>query len=63
MNPYIKTIIEKLENNTDLTEVEKAYIEKAIMAFDFYEDLLDMNLGLKENIVGLKFNVHPLIKG
>lgn len=60
MSQYIKTIIDKLENITELTEVEKSYIEKAIMAFDFYEDLLDMNLGLKENTAGLKFNVQPL---
>lgn len=60
MSQYIKTIIDKLENITQLTEVEKSYIEKAIMAFDFYEDLLDMNLGLKENTAGLKFNVQPL---
>lgn len=27
MNPFIKTIIDKLESNEELTEVEKSYIE------------------------------------
>lgn len=63
MNPFIKTIIDKLENNEVLTEVEKSYIEKAIMMVDYYEDLLDMNIGLKKNTAELKFNVHPYVEG
>lgn len=61
MDPFIKTIIDKLENNTELTEAEKSYIEKAIMMVAYYEDLLDMNLGLRENTAGLKFGVYPLV--
>lgn len=59
---HIKTIIDKLENIKELTEVEKAYIEKAIMMVDYYEDLLDMSIGLTKNTAGLKFNVHPYHK-
>lgn len=59
MNQHIKTIIEKLENIKELTVLEKAYIEKAIIAVDFYEDLLDISIGLKTNTAGLKFNIHP----
>lgn len=56
-------IIKKLENVNVFTEREKAYIEKALMMVNFYEDLLDMSLGLKENTAGLKFNVQPYNKG
>lgn len=63
MNAHIKTIIEKLENITELTVIEKAYIEKAIMVADFYEDLLDISIGLKANTAGLKFNIQPSNKG
>lgn len=59
MNQHIKTIIEKLENIKELTVLEKAYIEKAIIAVDYFEDLLDISLGLKKNTTGLKFNVQP----
>lgn len=62
MKQHIKSIIGKLENNTELTEVEKSYIEKAIMMVDYYEDLLDMSIGLTKNTAGLKFNVHPYHK-
>lgn len=60
MDPFIKTIIDKLEKDTVFTEPEKSYIEKAIMMVAYYEDLLNMNIGLKENTAGLKFNVQPL---
>lgn len=63
MNAHIKSIIEKLENIKELTVVEKAYIEKAIMVADFYEDLLDISIGLKANTAGLKFNIQPSNKG
>lgn len=63
MNQHIKSIIDKLEYNTEFTEIEKSYIEKAIMMVDYYEDLLDMSIGLKRNIAGLKFNVQPYNKG
>lgn len=62
MNQNIKTIIEKLETDTVFTELEKALIEKAIMTADFYEDLLDMSIGLKANTAGLKFKVHSTKK-
>lgn len=62
MNAHIKTIIEKLEKDTVFTELEKAYIEKAIIAADFYEDLLDISIGLKTNTAGLKFNIHSTKK-
>lgn len=62
MNPFIKTIIDKLENNDELTEVEKSYIEKAIMMVGYYEDLLDMNIGLEKNTAGLRFNVLPYVE-
>lgn len=63
MNPFIKTIIDKLESNEELTEVEKSYIEKAIMTVGYYEDLIDMNIGLDKNTAGLRFNVHPYVEG
>lgn len=63
MSPFIKTIIDKLENNEELTEVEKSYIEKAIMMVDYYEDLLNMNIGIEKNTAGLRFNVQPYNKG
>lgn len=63
MNPFIKTIIDKLENNDEMTEVEKSYIEKAIMTVGYYEDLIDMNIGLDKNTAGLRFNVHPYVEG
>lgn len=63
MNQHIKSIIEKLENITELTVVEKAYIEKAIMMVNYYEDLLYMGVGVRENTAGLKFNVQPYNKG
>lgn len=62
MNPFIKTIIDKLETNEELTEVEKSYIEKAIMTVGYYEDLIDMNIGLDKNTAGLRFNVHPYVE-
>lgn len=63
MNPFIKTIIDKLESNEELNEVEKSYIEKAIMTVGYYEDLIDMNIGLDKNTAGLRFNVHPYVDG
>ncbi|MCQ2124323.1 MAG: hypothetical protein MJZ25_09095 [Fibrobacter sp.] len=62
MNQHIKTIIEKLGTDTVFTDLEKAYIEKAIMTADFYEDLLDISIGLKTNTAGLKFNIHSTKK-
>lgn len=62
MNQHIKSIIEKLEKDTVFTEIEKSYIEQAIMMVDYYEDLLDMSIGLKRNTAGLKFNVQPFIE-
>lgn len=56
------SIINKLETVNIFTEREKAYIEKALMTANFYEDLLDMSLGLKKNTAGLKFNVHPYVE-
>lgn len=63
MNTFIKNIIDKLESNKELTEVEKSYIEKAIMMVDYYEDLLNMNIGIEKNTAGLRFNVQPYNKG
>lgn len=54
---YGREIIEKLVNDNNFDNEEKSYIEKALLLLDFYDHLLNQNLGLEENIVGLKFNV------
>lgn len=63
MTDPVKTIIEKLEKDTAFTVREKAYIEKAIMMVDYFDDLHDMSLGLMKNTAGLKFNVQPYVEG
>ncbi len=54
---YGKEIIEKLVDDKTFDIKEKSYIEKALLMLDFYDHLLNQNLGLEENTTGLKFNV------
>lgn len=54
---YGKEIIEKLVNDNTFDDREKSYIEKAVLLLDYYDHLLNQNLGLEENTVGLKFCV------
>lgn len=56
MFEYTDTIMKKIENNEQLNNRERGYIERALKLIDCYEQMLNEVLGLsKENHFELKY--------
>lgn len=55
MNEYARKLFEKIKDKEDLSFNEMETLERMLVLFSIYDDLLDIQIGIKDNVYDLEY--------